>query len=103
MRSAVRSVEAALFVPSCPKGPLGSTEKGLCLRIQAIVAGDAGQVVGVIALAPAQHLRAAEARIGAQQDTLIEPSLTQALDQQRQNCRRMLDPVDLARSQAADQ
>ena len=71
--------------------------------VEAGVLGQADDIADAVALAPAEHAVAAEARIGAQNDPHLGPFPAQALDQQRQDRPGVPGAVDVRRPQVTDQ
>ena len=67
------------------------------------VLGQTDDVADTLALAPGQHLVAAEAAIPSQDDAHTGPRLAEPFDQQRQDRPGMLGSIDLRRAQITDQ
>ena len=72
-------METTLFPSGALEVLLGRVDERLCLGIKALIGGDTNQVIDAVSFAPAQHLPAAKARIGAQQDTDLGPRLAAAM------------------------
>ena len=71
--------------------------------VEAFVLGDADDIFHIIIFAPFEQAKTTKARIATKDDFYIGKIPTNSFDQQRQNCPRMLCPIDIARSQITDQ
>src|ERR1700739_1602214 len=72
-------------------------------RMQALILGQADDVVDSHSLPPAEHLPQTKAAVGAHRNFDFGPTLVQPLNQQRQNRPRMFGRIDVALAQVTDQ
>ena len=81
----------------------GLIHEGLGQCQQAGILGQAHDVVHAVALAPAEHLPAAEARVAAEDDLHVRPHLAEALHQQGQDGPGVPGRVDVGGAQIGHQ